>query len=493
MTRKIFFLFAMIVGFAMSAMAAKSAAPDSVFVVKNGRIVSAYEVGKDIDNITFQKKVPLTGNSVRFGDEVVEMKSAILMQQNGIQYVFLSTNENATTLSEVSASGKYVQITMPATLLGEKITFSKFGDEFDDDDFFQVTFNDVDKYDSDDDYEPLIFDADGYSDYFTDGTLSVSTDDDDNLKVDIDCEPVEGGNAFAAQYSGDYHEIQQSPYYFEVDGDRKELRAVFAEKVADGIAFYLTSGNIDKANDLENCNHYARLFVPTKEMDGNDIDINGSKEYELTFYDNTTDPAQVISLYQGKQTKATGYVSVLDRGDGSYTVIVDVEGMGNGGDRDLKIVYKGTPMTYDLSIPSNYTVAGGDPVDLKSAVCVVDGSDPDRDIYTVYLSRKEGITTVEGMADADIVLTVPDDFVNDDSTHGFSGTEVNAMQSIAYGGVTYSQANTGNAANAIAAGGNMKVTVNAGKANIDFTIFSSQKLGGSLKGHYEGDITKINK
>lgn len=40
----------MFVGFAMQTLAT-AATPDSVFVVKNGRIVSAYEVGTDVDNI----------------------------------------------------------------------------------------------------------------------------------------------------------------------------------------------------------------------------------------------------------------------------------------------------------------------------------------------------------------------------------------------------------------------------------------------------------
>lgn len=53
MTKKIFFFFAMLLGFTMQAVMAEAATPDSVFVVKNGRIVSAYQVGKDIDNITF--------------------------------------------------------------------------------------------------------------------------------------------------------------------------------------------------------------------------------------------------------------------------------------------------------------------------------------------------------------------------------------------------------------------------------------------------------
>ena len=71
----------MILGFAMQTMAAKAAVPDSVFVVKNGRIVSAYEVGKDVDNITFAKKAVLDGNSLVVGDEVVNLKSALVTYQ----------------------------------------------------------------------------------------------------------------------------------------------------------------------------------------------------------------------------------------------------------------------------------------------------------------------------------------------------------------------------------------------------------------------------
>ena len=65
----------MILGFAMQTMAAKAAVPDSVFVVKNGRIVSAYEVGKDVDNITFAKKAVLDGVKERNMSEDEKKKS----------------------------------------------------------------------------------------------------------------------------------------------------------------------------------------------------------------------------------------------------------------------------------------------------------------------------------------------------------------------------------------------------------------------------------
>ena len=494
MKRKILFLFAMLMGFAMQTMAAKAAAPDSVFVVKNGRIVSAYEVGKDVDNITFAKKAVMEGNSLVVGDEVVNLKSALVTYQGEFVYVYLSVQENVGSVAEV-ATDKYVQIVMSPSLLDENITFSTFADEFDEEeDFFQMMYMDPVKYEEDDDYEPIVLSYDDWSDYFADGSLYVNMEND-KLKVNFECQPLESGEAFSGQYEGGYAEEAQNPYFFNVDGKTMELRTVFQEKVADGIAFYLTPGNIDKANDLVNTYYYARLFVPTKEMDGTDIDINGNREYELTFYDNVSDinNPQQISLSNGMTGNATGYVSVLDRGDGSYTLTIDVENMGKEANRSFQAFYRGTPAVYDLTLPSEYTVAGNAPVTLKSCVVVVDDSDEEHAIYTVYLSSKEGVTTVDGMADADIVLTIPEDFVNDDKTHGFSGTDINAMLSIAYGGDTYCQATTSDPATSIALGGNVKATVNADKGNFDFMIFSSTKFGGNLKGHYEGEVTKLTK
>lgn len=493
MIKKVLFLFAMVAGLALNAMA-QNADDNKVFVVKNGRIVSSYEIGKDIDNITFQKSIVLDGNVVKVGDQQVEMKSAVVTIQNGLAYVYLSSAEGAKTISDVAQSDYYMQIAMSPTLLGEDITLSKFKDDFDEDEMFQISFMDRKKYDEDDNYEPVMFSSDDWSDLFTDGKLLL-TYGDGELGFSISGEPAEGAEVFAAQYDGAYTEIVQNPYYFSVDDNRMDLRAAFAEKVADGVAFYLTPGNIDKANDLENTYYYIRLFVPTKEMDGTDIDIKGTREYELTFFDNVSDVnnPQVVSLYNGYTGSGTGYVSVNDLGDGLYSIIVDIESMGKEGLTDLQVVYRGTPAEYDLSVPSNYTVADGDPIDLKSCVVELDKSNEDMYMYNIYLSKKEGVTTVEGMADADIVITYPEDFINDDQTHGFSGTDVNGMIAVKYDGVTYTQANTGNADNAIALGGNARATVNAENVNVDFTVFGSSKFGGNLKGHYEGNATRVTK
>lgn len=473
----------MLLGTTVQAMAA--AAPDSVFVVKDGRIVSAYEIGKDVDNITFLHKTVLTGNCVRIGDENIDMKSAVVTYNGSFAYIYLSPTEGLTTVEQI-AEGSYLQVAVTTGLLGKNVHLSKFADDYSDDDFMQVMYLDMDKFKNNENYEPVMFSTDDWSDYFADGTACISMADG-QLAVNFDCLPIDGGQAFLGQYKGGFTEIAQSPYHFTVDGKRMEMRAAFAEKVAYGTAFYLTPGNIDRANDLENCYYYVRLFVPESNMDGSKIDINGQKEYELTFVDNATDVNNplTISVSNGITGNATGYVSVLKNADGTYDITIEVEGMGKTADRQLQVLYNGEPAPYDLSLPNEFSVAGADPVTLKGAAMKhADG------LYTIYLSTKTGALTAADASSADIIVTVPDGFVNDDMVHGFSGDEENAMISITYDGVKYSQSTTSGTA-PVAIGGNAKLTVSGGKINLDFTVFSAKKYSGGIKGHFEGNAAQL--
>lgn len=479
----------MLVGFAMQSLA-KAATPDSVFVVKNGRIVSAYEVGKNVDNITFEKKVKLDGNCVKIGDEVVEMKSALITTVNNYKCVYLSTLEGCTTIDAMLKGGKLLQVALTPALLDKELTFSTFKNEFDaDNEFFQVAYTDVDEANKNDDYEPVTVTSTDWSSYYTGGSLNVSISEG-KLSLYMQAMPKSGEELFAAQYSGAITEVKENPNHFTVDGKRYELRAAFAEKKADGVNFYLTPGNIESANELDNCYYYVRLFVPQSNMDGSELDVQGNKEYELTFVDNVTDVnnPQTYSISSDAPGSATGTISVLDNGDGTYTIKINVANIGNSAARTLDVVYvNGTPKEYSLAVPSNYTVADGKAVDLKSAVLTHDDA---QGVYTIYLSAKAGVTTLAGMADADIVVTMPDAFANDNSLHGFSGDETNAKISIKYAGDTYSQA-TVNGTNALALGGNAKLSFADGKADVDFTVFSIKKYKGALKGHYEGNVTRL--
>lgn len=430
MKQKIFLLFAMFVGFAMQTLAT-AATPDSVFVVKNGRIVSAYEVGTDVDNISFPKRIQLDGNCVKVGDDVYEMKSAVVTTINNYKYIYLSTLEGCKTPEDVMKGGKNLQLAFSPTLLDKYVEFNAFGHDFDaDKDFFQAVFMDVDEYNRNDDYEPVSVSSYDWNDYYSDGLLQMSFAGG-KLALNLEATPKKGETLLAAQYNGAYTEVVANENHFIVDGKRYEMRAAFAEKKADGVNFYLTPGNIGSANELDNCYYYVRLFVPQSNMDGSELDVQGNKKYELTFVDNVTDVnnPQTFSISNDAPSSATDTISVLDNGD--------AEG-----------------------------------------------------VYTIYLSAKAGVTTLAGMADADIVVTMPDAFANDNSLHGCSGDETNAKISIKYAGDTYSQA-TVNGTNSIALGGNAKLSFADGKADVDFTVFSIKKYKGALKGHYEGNVTRL--
>lgn len=321
MKQKIFLLFAMFVGFAMQTLAT-AATPDSVFVVKNGRIVSAYEVGTDVDNISFPKRIQLDGNCVKVGDDVYEMKSAVVTTVNNYKYIYLSTLEGCKTPEDVMKGGKNLQLAFSPTLLDKYVEFNAFGHDFDaDKDFFQAVFMDVDEYNRNDDYEPVSVSSYDWNDYYSDGLLQVSFAGG-KLALNLEATPKKGETLLAAQYNGAYTEVVANENHFIVDGKRYEMRAAFAEKKADGVNFYLTPGNIGSANELDNCYYYVRLFVPQSNMDGSELDVQGNKKYELTFVDNVTDVnnPQTFSISNDAPSSATGTISVLDNGDGTYTI-----------------------------------------------------------------------------------------------------------------------------------------------------------------------------
>lgn len=380
---------------------------------------------------SFPKRIQLDGNCVKVGDDVYEMKSAVVTTVNNYKYIYLSTLEGCKTPEDVMKGGKNLQLAFSPTLLDKYVEFNAFGHDFDaDKDFFQAVFMDVDEYNRNDDYEPVSVSSYDWNDYYSDGLLQMSFAGG-KLALNLEATPKKGETLLAAQYNGAYTEVVDNENHFIVDSKRYEMRAAFAEKKADGVNFYLTPGNIGSANELDNCYYYVRLFVPQSNMDGSELDVQGNKKYELTFVDNVTDVnnPQTFSISNDAPSSATGTISVLTHDD--------AEG-----------------------------------------------------VYTIYLSAKAGVTTLAGMADADIVVTMPDAFANDNSLHGFSGDETNAKISIKYAGDTYSQA-TVNGTNSIALGGNAKLSFADGKADVDFTVFSIKKYKGALKGHYEGNVTRL--
>lgn len=271
---------------------------------------------------SFPKRIQLDGNCVKVGDDVYEMKSAVVTTVNNYKYIYLSTLEGCKTPEDVMKGGKNLQLAFSPTLLDKYVEFNAFGHDFDaDKDFFQAVFMDVDENNRNDDYEPVSVSSYDWNDYYSDGLLQVSFAGG-KLALNLEATPKKGETLLAAQYNGAYTEVAANENHFIVDGKRYEMRAAFAEKKADGVNFYLTPGNIGSANELDNCYYYVRLFVPQSNMDGSELDVQGNKKYELTFVDNVTDVnnPQTFSISNDALASATGTISVLDNGDGTYTI-----------------------------------------------------------------------------------------------------------------------------------------------------------------------------
>lgn len=271
---------------------------------------------------SFPKRIQLDGNCVKVGDDVYEMKSAVVTTVNNYKYIYLSTLDGCKTPEDVMKGGKNLQLAFSPTLLDKYVEFNAFGHDFDaDKDFFQAVFMDVDEYNRNDDYEPVSVSSYDWNDYYSDGLLQMSFAGG-KLALNLEATPKKGETLLAAQYNGAYTEVVANENHFIVDGKRYEMRAAFAEKKADGVNFYLTPGNIGSANELDNCYYYVRLFVPQSNMDGSELDVQGNKKYELTFVDNVTDVnnPQTFSISNDALASATGTISVLDNGDGTYTI-----------------------------------------------------------------------------------------------------------------------------------------------------------------------------
>lgn len=271
---------------------------------------------------SFPKRIQLDGNCVKVGDDVYEMKSAVVTTVNNYKYIYLSTLEGCKTPEDVMKGGKNLQLAFSPTLLDKYVEFKALGHDFDaDKDFFQAVFMDVDEYNRNDDYEPMSVSSYDWNDYYSDGLLQMSFAGG-KLALNLEATPKKGETLLAAQYNGAYTEVVANENHFIVDGKRYEMRAAFAEKKADGLNFYLTPGNIGSANELDKCYYYVRLFVPQSNMDGSELDVQGNKKYELTFVDNVTDVnnPQTLSISNDAPSSATGTISVLDNGDGTYTI-----------------------------------------------------------------------------------------------------------------------------------------------------------------------------
>lgn len=463
------------------ALAQETTEKDSVFVVKDGVVVGAYEVGKDVDYLTFAKpETPTAGNYAQYGSTREELKSAIVIKQSGMVYVLASNVEGLTTYDDITSQGHYLYVSVPETLVGQEVTLSDYAES---DDYVQA-------YYMDDDYNTLAGSSnwDLADNGYADGTIKVDLSD---MQVAVavnftaDASADEPTVDFTASYTGPYPKEKENSNTFTYDGTTKELKSAFYKMNEDEatVDFYLTTAAITDAKLVEDCYQYAHITVPYSALWSGSFDITGTTEFQFDFVDNINEESCHLST--GNTGSATGTISVAMQSTDTYTIAIEISNFGSG--HTFSATYDGVCMLYDLSTPNAYRLQDQDDVTLRSAVVThKDG------LYTVYLSQKEGVTTVEGMADADIVVATPEEFLND-GLKGFSGDETRARVAVTYDGVTYSQANTTKGGDdALAIGGNAQVDLSGSQLAIDFAVYNIYKYNkANLTGHFEGTATVV--
>ena len=95
MIKKLLTSLLILVSVAMYAQAQQ----DTMYVVKEGKIVGTFEVGKDIDGITFKNPLtPSLEDFVKYGDTKVGLKSATAMSMYGMTYVYIKKRGSLPTI-----------------------------------------------------------------------------------------------------------------------------------------------------------------------------------------------------------------------------------------------------------------------------------------------------------------------------------------------------------------------------------------------------------
>lgn len=478
MIKKLLTSLLMLVGFAMYAQAQQ----DTMYVVKEGKIVGTFEVGKDIDGITFKNPLtPSLEDFVKYGDTKVGLKSATAMSMYGMTYVYISPEEGISTDYKKITSGKtdYIMIVLPDVMVGDDIDLAEYSkdEEADEIQIYYINAKENKPYAGVSSYD---FASEG----FNAGSLKVEIVDD-LISVEANLVNRDTKKNTQIAYSGKFGvPTIDDNNSFTVDGNTKKVNSAYYLAGDDLVDLYITSGDIDNARELNKCFYYAHIQVPVSALDGRTIDLTGKDKFLFEFVDNTTETT--YTLTPGNVGSATGSISVKQTGEGTYKVVVNVESFGPEA-RNFSTSYNGEYDIYDISIPNAYGILDKESKALNSAVATLkDG------LYTIYLSSKENVTTIEGMADADIVIEMPEVFMND-GTKGFSGTEDNAKVSITYNGKKYNQASCGSKKdNANAIGGNVKASIVDGNISIDFNIYSIYSLGNaSMTGHFGGKVTIV--
>lgn len=444
-------------------------AQDTLYVVQGGQVTGSYVVGKDIDRISLKSpSQPQTDNSVVVDGNVINLHSALVYQNGGNTYVFVSPDSKVADFQSAT-KGTGVMLAMPDSLFGRQIDFSKVDAE-------QVM---VYAYYLESG-EPVVgatCSPDDWKSQYQKAVISADTIGGElHMAVDFS-----GGTSadFTAHYNGTFTMQALSQYYFVVDDFKSDVRTAFVDHQDDMTTIYLSPAEVETADELQNVYYYAAVMLPDSLLDGRQIDITGNDTYALALMDNLNGGQQTL-VSTGDYGSTTGTISVVKEGDG-YKLNITANDLGG---HQFSTFYEGTPKDVNTEKPNAVTV-GESTVALRSALVSEEGS-----YYHVYLSHREQMTSLADAADADVELVYLKEYATGD-VMPFGIEDGQEVITVKYDGETYNRKST-NSTQPNANGGNARLVVEGNSIGLDATVYGAVSQGKrDIKVHFTGDVTKI--
>ncbi len=188
-------------------------------------------------------------------------------------------------------------------------------------------------------------------------------------------------------------------YWGEYTPGDKEIATAFAEETAEGVTYTLCAGNIQTYAQLEDTTFF-RFFVPGKKIgDTFEIDMaNTTEAFECWLYDPNEGMNKVIS--KDSRENVRGTLSMY--GWNIYCDFTYTSPDGEWDDIVMMVDYK-KQIFRDVN-ECVETIDGERELAFNPKSVVYDRSG---ETHKIYISSKNGITTVDGMADAEYVITYP--------------------------------------------------------------------------------------
>ena len=441
-------------------------AQDTLYVMKNGVVTQKLVVGKDVDRITFKAPQPVQTNMAYVNGQEIVLNSALLYSDGGTTYICLSNADHLTDF-QTSYSGDIVLIAMPDALFGTDINFETV----------DYAENPVYAY-----YleggEPIYGASDDVNDWkasFLSATIKADTlNGKMTVKMNFQGNPDVDAKDFKVDYAGNFTYQAPSANYFTIDGTSTSVRKAFVKHEDDGsVTLYLSTGDVETVEELENAYYYAAVNVPQEALDGRTIDVQGQEPYSLILVDNLNNEQSEIS--QGNAGYAIGSLSVKAKDEG-YVATIDVTGL--GGTHSLKAYYDGVPTDAATEKP-NAIVVNQQSTPLNKAIVASEG-----DYYNVYFFN-DADATANDTARADLSLKILKSEAQGDIVP-FTNDGTGESLVITYNGETYDKESvSGDTPNAN--GGNASMTLDGDQLNITSTVYAAVKEGKhDIKTHFKG-------